>query len=408
MAREMKRLTARAVATLTKHGRHGDGGGLYLSISPNGGKRWTFLYRWHKKPTEIGLGSARPGHVTLAQARAMATTERAKLAERPPRNPKDKPKPVESATFGEVADKWIEDHRSKWRSAKSEQAWTMTLGNYCVAIRRYPVADLKTEHILEVLKPLWETRPETAARLRGRIEQILDAAKAKGLRFGENPARWKGHLKELLPKRSKNSRRHHAAMPYDDLPGFVVALRAREGIPARALEFAILTAARTGEVIGATWSEIDLGREVWTIPAGRMKAGVEHRVPLSARAVAILREIEGERIEGEAFVFPGQRQAGRALGDRALQVELIRMKVDGAATVHGMRSTFRDWCGNETSYPREVCETALAHAIGDKSERAYRRSDALEKRRQLMTAWSEYCGGSPAGNVVQFTGRATA
>jgi integrase len=395
MAREMDRLKAISVAKITKHGRHSDGGGLYLSISPNGGRRWTFLYRWKGKPTEIGLGSARKGHVSLADARERATEARAKLAKGI--NPKDdNKKPAEGATFGEVADGVIKAMKPGWRNKKSEQAWKLTLGEYCSSIQRNPVADITTNQVLEVLKPIWQSKPETANRLRGRIEKVLDAAKASGLRFGENPARWRGHLDHLLPKRSKLTRGHHAAMAYDDVPAFMTDLRAREAVAAMALEFAILCAARTGEVLGAGWSEIDIERGVWTVPANRMKAGREHRVPLSSRALAIVRAMHETRIS--QFVFPGQR-ANRPLAAVTFEKVLRRMKVENV-TVHGFRSSFRDWAGNETDYPRDLIETAMAHLIGDQAEQAYRRSDALEKRRGLMETWATFCSTLPVDKIV--------
>jgi integrase len=395
MAREMDRLSARAVATITKHGRHSDGGGLYLSISPNGGRRWTFLYRWRGKPTELGFGSARKGHVTLARARELATEARAQIAKGI--NPKDTRKPVEGATFGEVADRLIEKMRPSWRNEKSAAAWTLTLRDYCVSIRRNPVADLTIDHILEVLKPIWQSKPETAARLRGRIEMVLDAAKAQGLRFGENPARWKGNLAHLLPKRQRLARGHHAAMPYEDVAGFMGDLRARESTAALAFEFSILCASRSGEVLGAQWSEIDIDRGVWTIPAPRMKGGRVQRVPLSARALEIAKAMHETRMS--EFVFPGQR-ANRPLAAVTFEKLLHKMKIEGA-TPHGFRSTFRDWAGNETGYPRDLIETAMAHLIGDQAEQAYRRSDALEKRRALMETWAMFCSTSTADKVVQ-------
>ncbi len=372
MARKINRLNARSVATIKKFGRHADGGGLYLSVSPNGGRRWTFLYRWHGKPTEIGFGSARD--VTLARARELATGARIRLAQGV--NPKDARKPAAGATFGECADRLVEAMRPSWRNEKHASQWQMTLGNYAFSIRRLPVADVSVDAVLEVLKPIWGSKPETASRLRGRIEKVLDAAKAQGLRFGENPARWRGHLDHLLPKPSKLTRGHHAAMPYADVPAFMSDLKAREAVAARALEFTILTATRSGEVLGARWEEIDLDRGVWTVPPQRMKGGREHRVPLSGRALEILRAMHEVR-SGE-FVFPGQR-ANKPLSHMAMEMMLRRMKIEGA-TVHGFRSAFRDWAGNETGYPRELIETALAHVIGDKAEQAYRRSDALEKR----------------------------
>jgi integrase len=400
MARKMDRLSARAVATITKHGRHSDGGGLYLSISPNGGRRWTFLYRWRGKPTEIGFGSARKGHVTRDRARELATEARAQIAKGI--NPKDTRKPAEGVTFGEVADGVIKAMKPKWRSKKHASAWEMTLGNYCFLIRRNPVADVTVDDVLRVLSPIWKSKPETANRLRGRIEMVLNAAKAQGLRFGENPARWRGHLEHVLPKRSKLTRGHHAAMPYEDVAAFMVDLRARDAVPARALEFTILCAARTGEVLGARWDEIDLDRAIWTVPAKRMKGGREHRVPLSGRALEILRAMH--EVRTSEYVFPGQKKPSRPLGERALQIVLRGMKIEGS-TVHGFRSSFRDWAGNKTGFPRDLIETALAHVIGDQAEQAYRRSDALAKRAKLMEAWASYCSTPQAGKVVQFSGK---
>ena len=279
MARKINRLNARAVATIAKHGRHSDGGGLYLSISPNGGRRWVFLFRWHGKPTEIGFGSARD--VTLARARELAGQARGKLAEGI--NPRDARRPLEGATFGECADRVIEAMRPSWRNEKHAAQWEMTLRDYAAPIRRLRSVKSPPMMCLSVLKPFWNEKPETASRLRGRIERVLDAAKAQGLRSGENPARWRGHLDQLLPKRQRLTRGHHAAMDYAELPAFMSELKARQATAARALEFAILTAARSGEVLGARWHEIDLDRAVWSIPAARMKAGREHRVPLSKR-----------------------------------------------------------------------------------------------------------------------------
>jgi integrase len=240
---------------------------------------------------------------------------------------------------------------------------------------------------LAVLKPIWMTKPETASRVRGRIEKVLDAAKAKGFRSGENPARWRGHLDHLLPRPSKLSRGHHAAMPYEEVANFIAKLRTREATAALALELCILTAARSGEILGMRWSEIDFDSKVWTVPANRMKAGREHRVPLSGAAMLILRSLERMKI-GD-FVFPGQR-GGKPLSNMAMEMMLRRMKVDDA-TVHGFRSSFRDWAGNVSNFPRELIETALAHVIGNKAEQAYRRRDALEKRRLLMDDWAAYC-----------------
>jgi integrase len=394
MARKINRLNARLVATITKCGRHADGGGLYLSISPNGGRRWVFLYRWHGKPTEIGFGSARD--VSLARARELAGQARARLAEGI--NPKEARRSSAGASFGECADRVIEAMRPSWRNAKHAAQWEMTLREYAAPLRRLPADKVTTDDVLSVLKPLWHDKPETASRLRGRIERVLDAAKAQGLRSGENPARWRGHLDQLLPKRQQLTRGHHAAMDYADLPAFVENLRAREGNAARALEFAILTAARSGEVLGARWAEFDLNRGIWTVPAMRMKAGREHRVPLSRNALNLVKAMHDNR-DGD-FVFAGQKR-GNPLSVMALEMVLRRMKIENA-TVHGFRSAFRDWAAECTNFPNEVCEAALAHVIENKAEAAYRRGDLFEKRRKLMEAWSAYCTTPKMSKIVAF------
>jgi len=274
----------------------------------------------------------------------------------------------------------------------------MTLREYAAPLRRLPVDKITTDDVLSVLKPIWNEKPETASRLRGRIERVLDAAKAQGLRSGENPARWRGHLDQLLPKRQRLTRGHHAAMSYTDVPAFVGELQVRQATAALALEFAILTAARSGEVLGACWDEFDLDRAVWTVPAGRMKAGREHRVPLSRSAFKIMKTMHEVR-DGD-FVFPGQKP-GKPLSVMALEMVLRRMKIDGV-TVHGFRSTFRDWAAECTNFPNEVCEAALAHVIENKAEAAYRRGDLFDKRRKLMEAWAAYCASPKAGKVVAF------
>jgi integrase len=400
MARKINRLNARAVTTISKRGRHADGGGLYLSISPNGGRRWVFLFRWRGKPTEIGFGSARD--VTLARARDLASQARAKLADGV--NPRGGRKPLEGATFGECADRVIEAMRPAWRNRKHAAQWEMTLRDYAGQIRGQPVDQVTTADVLSVLKPIWNEKPETASRLRGRIERVLDAAKAQGLRTGENPARWRGHLDHLLPRPLKLARGHHAAMSYEEVAAFISDLRKREASAALALELCILTAARSGEILGMSWTEVDLDKKIWTLPASRMKAGREHRVPLAPRAIAILAKL-GERKTGQ-FVFPGQIR-NKSLSDMAMEMVLRRMNVENA-TVHGFRSSFRDWAGNVSNFPREIVETALAHVIGDKAEQAYRRSDALEKRRKLMEEWAIYCEPNAMGNVVQIAKRKSA
>ena len=398
MARAIHKLTAREAATIAKPGRHSDGGGLYLFISPDDRRRWTFLYTWRGKLREAGLGSASKGGVTLKAARDKAAEGRALVkACVDPIAEWNKPEAEAVPTFGEAADEFLAAQKGGWRNEKHRAQWTMTLTRYCEAIRDMPVDAIDTEAVLSVLKPLWTRAPETASRLRGRIETVLAAAQARGFigRNEANPARWRGHLDKLLPKRAKLARGHHAAMPYTDVPAFVAGLRERPAIAARALELCILTATRSGETLAARWDEIDLDGKVWTVPAGRTKAAREHRVPLSDRAIAILKEMEKGRT-GE-HVFPGQRPA-RPLSGMAF--EMLLRRIGSPFTAHGFRSSFRDWAGNETHFPRELAEHALAHVIGDKAEQAYRRSDALARRRELMDAWARHCEGASGDNVV--------
>jgi integrase len=299
-------------------------------------------------------------------------------------------------TSGPFADALAADLSQGFRSAKHQADWSRTLNTFAAPLRGKRLDDIHTDDVLAVLTPIWQTKHETASRLRGRIERVLDATRAKGLRSGENPARWRGHLDHLMPKRLKVAQPHHAAMPYSDVPALVVQLRAYSGVASRALEFLILTAGRTGEVLEARWDEIDLATKVWTVPPQRMKAGCEHRVPLSSRALELLAEMQAIRM-GD-YVFPGLRR-GRPLGVNALKQVLLRMKVEDA-TVHGFRSSFRDWAGEATAFPREVAEAALAHVVGDETERAYRRGDALEKRRKLMEAWAGFLSAPKASAAV--------
>jgi integrase len=398
MARAIHKLTARAAETISKPGRHGDGGGLYLSVSADGRRRWVFLYTWRGKLREAGLGSASKGGVTLKAARDKAAEGRAFVkAAVDPIAEWNRPEAEAVPTFAKIADDYVDAQKGGWRNEKHRAQWTMTLTSYCEAIRNTPVDEIDTEAVLSVLKPLWARAPETASRLRGRIEAVLDAAKAKGHvgRNEANPARWRGHLDKLLPKRSKLTRGHHAAMPYKDVPKFIGELVLREATAARGLEFCILTATRTSEALQARWSEFDLDDKLWILPAERTKAGRAHRVPLSDRAMNILREME--KAKAGDYVFPGNR-AKRPLSNMAFEMLLRRAK--SKFTAHGFRSSFRDWAGNETHFPRELAEHALAHVIGDKAEQAYRRSDALARRRELMDAWARYCDGAAADNVV--------
>jgi integrase len=390
-----------------KPGRHADGGGLYLLVKDTGARSWVFRYMLKGKARDMGLGPLSGSEaVSLTKAREDAEALRVELRKGIDPLLERKRKAAEAAaqvqaakvasiTFRAVAERYIADNRDSWKNAKHLQQWENTLATYVYpVIGDLPVADVGKAHVLEILEPIWKAKPETASRVRGRIETVLDAATARELRTGDNPARWRSHLSHILPKRSRLTRGNHAAMPYGDIPAFMERLRSRKAMAALALEFAVLTAARTGEVIGATWEEIDLAKKVWTIPANRMKAGKEHRVPLSPRAVEIL---EAVKPLGSAFLFPGERSRG--LSNMAMAMLLKRLETD--ATAHGFRSSFRDWAAETTAYPHEVCEMALAHTIGNKAEAAYRRGDLFEKRARLMADWATYCGkGSATGATV--------
>jgi len=399
MGNAIHKLSARRVATEATQGRHSDGGGLYLVVGSSGSRKWLFIFRRDGKQREMGLGAAVGSTaVSLADARSRAAECRVELAKgcdpiEVRRERKVQASVRTTPTFGEFADQYIEAHRSSWRNEKHAAQWQTTLNTYAGPIREKPINEVTRDDVLAILKPIWQTKNETASRLRGRIEVVLDAAKAEGLRNGQNPAAWKGNLKHSLPKRQKLQRGHHAAMPYQKVPAFVQSLRQRNATAARALEFLILTAARSGEVFGADWTEVDLERAIWTVPPARMKAGREHRVPLPTRAVSILKEMEAVRQADVQPLFPGRR--GKPLSGMAMEMLLRRMKIEDA-TVHGFRSSFRDWAAEETPFAREIAEAALAHVVGDATERAYRRGDALERRRQLMQAWADYLGAEVA------------
>ena len=376
-----------------KPGRHSDGGGLYLNVTPSGTRSWVFMWTRDGRRREMGLGSY-PA-TTLSRARWIAGLNRASVAEG--RDPIVERGKASEPTFGECVEQFLSGVEGSWRNEKHRAQWRMTLTKYCAPLADRQVSEISTADVLKVLQPIWKVKPETASRLRGRIERVLDFASARGWRNEENPARWRGHLKNILPQRAKLTRGHHAAMPYIDVPDFVARLQQAEAMAARALEFLILTAARTGEVLGARWQEIDLEARLWVIPAERMKATREHRVPLSDRAMAILSPLHVTRVS--EYVFPGQRP-GRPLSSSAMEMLLRRMKADHY-TVHGFRSSFRDWAGDRTNFAREVAEAALAHQLGDATERAYRRADALEKRRDLMDDWTDFCGSVELSNVVR-------
>jgi integrase len=331
----------------------------------------------------MGLGSAAVVPLTDAREKASAAMRKVALGINPIEDRKNN---TASPTFGEMAKMVHETVSAGFRNDKHAAQWISTLETYASLLSNKPVDTITTDHVLAVLKPIWTIKAETASRVRGRIEKVLDAAKAKGNYQGDNPARWKGHLDHLLPNHSQIQRGHHLSMPYNDVPVFISELRNREALAARALELCILTAARSGEILGMLWSEVSFEKKVWIIPASRMKANREHRVPLSGRAIALLAQLGV--FTSKDFVFPGRTQ-GKPLSNMAMEMMLRRMNVTNA-TVHGFRSSFRDWAGNETHFPREVMETALAHVVGDKTEQAYWRSDALEKRRELMEEWASF------------------
>jgi integrase len=391
---------------------YADGGGLYLQVTA-GGSSWIYRYMLAGRAREMGLGPL--ALYGLADARALA--QDARRLRHQGIDPIDHRRDVraqtqldaaKAMTFRQCADAYIAAHRAGWRNSKHAAQWEATLATYAgPIIGALPVQAIDTALVLKVLEPIWTAKPETAGRVRGRIESILDWAKVRGYRAGENPARWRGHLDKLLPARAKVRKvEHHAALLYAELPAFLVALREQEGIAARALEFTILTAARTGETITATWNEINWTDKVWIVRAERMKAGKEHRVPLCDRALAILREMKpADDAAGEQFLFPGSK-AGRPLSNMAFLMLLRRMG-RGDLTAHGFRSTFRDWVAERTNFPAEVAEMALAHAVESKVEAAYRRGDMFEKRRRLMDAWAAFCTAAPTerGEVVAMHGR---
>lgn len=402
MARTLNRLTSKQVETI-KPGRHADGGNLYLLKDEDGRARWLFIYSRKGLSREMGLGSASKGGVSLAKARERAIKARKVLEDGgDPIDVRDaeNAEPIVIPTFGEVADEYVKSQSPLWRNDKHRAQWKMTLTDYAKPLRGLPVDRVTTDAVLAVLQPIWLTKPETASRLRGRIERVLHAAKVKKFRTGENPAQWRGHLDHLLHARTKLARGHHAALDFKEVSAFMAKLREREAVSAAALEFLILTAARTGEVLDATWAEVDMVAKIWTVPADRMKAGKIHRVPLSSRAMAVLRTVKpltaGDGQEAR-HIFPSQ--SGGQLSSMALSQLMKRMNCD--ATVHGFRSSFRDWAGEVSSHPREIVEEALAHTVGSATERAYRRGDALDKRRKLMEAWASYVEPK-AANVLPF------
>lgn len=390
----MTRLTAINVRTAAA-GLHGDGNGLYLRVKETGTRSWLVRITTAGKRRDIGIGSAGINGLTLAQAREQARAMRSGLVIAI--SPRAAAKAAADAaradaaraiTFAQFSDTFIDGREDSWRNAKHRQQWRNTLSTYAHPhIGHLAIADIDTSHIMSLLQPIWSLKPETASRIRGRIERILSAAKVLGLRTGDNPAAWRGHLDQLLPKATALARGHHAALPYADLPSFLADLRTRPAVSARALELLILTAARTSEITNARWTEIDLESAVWRIPADRMKAKRPHEIPLTPAALEVLQQMRP--LGNGVFVFPSSRPA-RGMSNMAMAVLLRRMGQTGM-TVHGFRSTFREWAGETTAFPREVIEHALAHQLANKAEAAYQRGTLWPKRQALMEAWSDYC-----------------
>lgn len=412
MPRTAKRLTALFVTTTKKPGLHGDGGGLFLQVTLGKEgvvrKSWVVRYRIPgpeglvrnkkgelvPKTYEMGLGSAstvplQAAREAAAKAKYLAAQCINPLEERDRERLQRAEALQKSVTFREAAERFLAAHEASWKNDKHRDQWRNTLATYVHPVfGNVEVSSVSVDHVLKVLEPIWQTKTETASRVRARIERILDWAKARGLRSAENPARWKGHLEFTLPSQGDlKTVQHHAALPFAEIPGFMAKLRKREGVGARALEFTILTAARTGETIGARWKEIDFDKKVWLVPAERMKAKRAHRVPLSAPALAVLRSVQLAQ-SGDHLVFPGL-DLRRHMSGATMAKALSTIRTD--CTVHGFRSTFRDWVSEATSFDGATAEAALAHVVGDKVEAAYRRGDLFAKRRDMMDAWAAYC-----------------
>ena len=409
MARRLNRLTAVEVKGIDQKGMYHDGGGLYLQVSAAGTKSWIYRFTLDGRPREMGLGPLNA--ISLAEARKRAAECRRMrhdgidpIEARGAQRDQKRLEGARSMTFDVCAEAYIDAHKASWKNGKHAEQWRSSLRNYASPVfGSSPVQAIDLALVMKALEPIWQTKSETASRLRGRIKSVLDWATVRGYRKGENPARWRSHLDKLLPTRAKIQKiKHYPALPYDEIGAFMEALRGQEGVAARALEFLVLTAARTGEIIGARWDEVDLKDKIWVVPGARMKAGREHRVPLSGAALAILKQMND--IRESDFVFPGGKK-GKPLSNMAMLAVLKRMGRNDL-TAHGFRSTFRDWAAERTNFPREVVEMALAHTIENRVEAAYRRGDLFQKRRQLMEKWARYCGTTRAqADVVSISGQ---
>ena len=412
MVRTLNRLTAMKVAKARQPGLYSDGGSLYLRVAPGGSKQFIFRYARHGRLRDMGVG---PAHtLSLAEARDKAREARKLLLEgidpidaKHARMAALLAADARAMTFVQCAEGFIRDNEREWGSATHRQQWISTLTRYAFPLLgALPVQAIDTPLVLKVIKPLWERVPVTAKRVLGRIENVLGWATVHHYRSGDNPARWRGHIEHALPK-VEAANHHHAALPYADVPAFMARLGTDTSIGSAALRFITLTAARMGEAINATWDEIDLTAKVWTVPAARMKAGSEHRVPLSDAAVAVLQQMA--TVRHSAYVFPG-RSAGKPVSENTVWRLVKTASGDERMTVHGLRSSFRDFASERTNFPREVAEMALAHAIPNAVEAAYRRGDLFDKRRRLMDAWAAYCGNveiDGVGKLVSLANRKT-
>ncbi|CAN7401995.1 tyrosine-type recombinase/integrase [Bosea sp. LjRoot237] len=412
----IERLTALGISRLSKPGMYADGGNLWLQVSPAGTRSWSIRFTINGKARQMGIGSVLD--VSLSEARNMAREARRLLnagedpiEARKARLEAQLVADAKTLTFKDAAERYLASHKAGWKSEKHAAQWQATLSKFAYPVfGDLSVAAIDTGLVLKAIEPIWKSKAETASRVRGRVESILSWATARGYRSGPNPAAWRSHLDRLLPAKTKVVKvKHFAAMPFDDLPGFMAELRSKDFVSARALEFTILCASRTGETIGARWSEIDLDQALWTLPGERMKAAKPHRVALSERAIKILKGLPREG-QGDGYIFMGSRQ-DRPLSNMALLEALRGMRPDAGLTVHGFRSSFRDWVAECTSFPSEVVEMALAHRVSDAVEAAYRRGDLLVKRRRLAEAWSGFCGAELAsagkgGRVVAIGKRA--
>jgi integrase len=393
----LEKLKPAQINAATKRGYLGDGGGLYLKVALGGSKSWVFRFKKAGRLREMGLGGYPDVSLTQARAKARGYREDRRDYEDPiearrAKRAAERLASANSVTFKHCAERYVKANEAGWRNDKHRNQWASSLETYIYPVLGgLPVAAIDTDLVMRVIEPIWSEKTETASRVRGRIETVLDWAAAWGYRKGENPARWRGHIDKLLPKKSKVIVvKHHAAVPLEEITQLMARLHEQEIVVARALEFTILTAVRTGELIKAQWSEIDLDARLWTAPAEHTKGNRDRRTPLSDAAVAVLRRLDNLRGYSE-FVFPGSRR-GRGISESAM-LRLLKQLAPGA-TVHGARSTFRDWASERTAHDRDAVEIALSHTVGDATERAYRRGDLLEKRRGLMQDWGKYCGGN--------------